>query len=184
MERKIISVGGSGPQVGKSELCRLIQEESGNAQILEWADALKDELAEMVYRLTGNRPTRAEIEREKSTLYGVGLQFLGEYRRQKYGADYWVKEWEYAAEDRVIVPGTRYPNEVDYVKDHGGFLVYVEGPQRTLDARSKDHPCEAHGAYVREQSDLIVRNNGTLDDLRTAARLVLVLAGWTTQGAD
>ena len=156
-------------------------------RIIGFADALRDELAFLVSAGTGGThyPDRAEINAEKASLYGPGLQWWGEYRRQKSDVDYWVNRWratydqfvEHSSNALVLVPDLRYPNEEAAIRDLGGLIVLVDRPEYAIDdIRSLDHPSEK--GYATLTPDMTWRNKGTLESLDITVHAALDAVGW------
>jgi len=85
------------------------------------------------------------------------LQFWGtNYRRTHCDGNYWVnltmqKAFELAKEMQtgyILVPDTRFKNEVDALRINGGYYIKVvrtkeDGSQYIADDRDPDHPSEA-----------------------------------------
>lgn len=98
------------------------------------------------------------------------LQHLGVAVRDHVDPDAWVN-----AALRKALPGGRYaitdvrfPNEAQAIKARGGYVVRVERPGAG--------PANAHVSETALDDwdfDAILRNNGTLDDLRSRVRLFL-----------
>lgn len=168
--------------VGKSTLADILRELLG-AERLGFATALRHELAEMVEAYTGRPIGLAEIEAEKGTLYGTGLQFFGEWRRRKSGAEYWLRGWERRWRELgspdVVIDDVRHLNEALFIRGRGGIVVVIEGPSRRPgDSRSADHPSERGVEEVKRLADITLHNSGSIQDLRgLAERLVLPMVG-------
>lgn len=102
------------------------------------------------------------------------LQGLGtEVGRHMLGEDTWVNVAARKVEQLheygpVVITGIRYPNELDMVRRLGGTAVWVSRPG--LGAPASSHTSET--SLGAEDFDLVVYNDGTLEDLRhEAARL-------------
>jgi energy-coupling factor transporter ATP-binding protein EcfA2 len=166
--------------VGKSTLAAMLAELIPDVGIVAWADALKDEVADLVERSDWtnpwSRPSREEMERLKAEVYGPICQGWGAYRRRQ-DPDYWIKAWERAAPARVIVPDTRHHNEADYIKANGGLLVSVFGDSHWVDdVRSMAHESERHARELAARAHRVVYNTGSLQVLREqAAELAAVI---------
>lgn len=165
---------------GKSTIANMLAEIIPDIEIVAWADALKDEVNDLVYLMDGVSPGLDEIERLKPEIYGPILQGWGAYRRRQ-DPEYWITAWEKWAPFRVIIPDTRHHNEVDHIKANGGILIAVIGPSRWEgDTRSAIHESERHIVELRQRADYFLRNEGSLDDLRAdverLARLILMRA--------
>lgn len=93
--------------------------------------------------------TVAELKANKSQ-YREALQELGTSARHTNGPNVWIDEWFRANShlDLVVESGTRFPNEVEWAKAQGGFVIRVETP---LELRQQRHH-DLHGCYItREQ---------------------------------
>ncbi len=102
------------------------------------------------------------------------LQYVGTDNIRKKQEDYWVKfiadfldmfydEWDY-----VLIPDTRFPNEIDYMENEFGNKVYtirVERPNfiSPLTKEQQNHPSET--ALDNYNIDIVISNSGTLEDL-------------------
>ena len=112
------------------------------------------------------------------------LQYVGTDVVRNKVPDFWVnrlmdmlkvfwKEWDY-----VIIPDTRFPNEVIHPKSitNDCWHVRVERPNFTspLTAEQQQHPSEtALDCPGIHEPDYTITNAGTLDDLRVATIEVL-----------
>lgn len=178
---------------GKDTLASMIEERlEGTVTRLAFADALKRELAEMSftyvrdsfdlgrYYETIDGPEYdsvldewEKIMRQDRAINGVGWQWWGEFRRRKDGEDYWINHYclagQYAhASDHghhIIITDMRHHNEAKWCKEHGFYLIRIEGPcQVGGELRDSNHPSERH---VRElEVHLVIQNTGGLDALR------------------
>jgi len=127
---------------------------------LAFADALKQE----IIRATG--VTLSDIETHKE-LFRPLLQVWGtEFRRKWNGDDYWISKVRLATDSApdnalVVVTDVRYPNEVDFIRKRGGYLVQVVRPE-----------CKPTDTHVSETSmghevpNYQVDNSGSLHQLR------------------
>ena len=135
------------------------------------------------------------------------LQTMGtEVGRNMIDPDVWVNVMaakvaaSRAAGVSVVVTGIRYPNELQMIRDLGGVSVYVTRPatsenSRAHNARSEHitrehetridaHSSELHTSETTlsiEDFDLSLVNDGTFDDLRIKA-LLLIDTVLTVQG--
>lgn len=154
--------------VGKSTLAALLRERIPGSEIIAFADALRDEVDAAIQR-SGSYTPRSWLEEHKATVYGPLLQGWGEFKRLRYGEDYWIARLDDEARGAwgpVIIPDVRYLNEVAYIKGQSGLLVAIHGPSRwTDDARSETHPSEAEVEACQARADIAVHNDGSLEDL-------------------
>lgn len=85
------------------------------------------------------------------------------------GSDIWVhvlekriKTLQERGYTLVTVGGTRYPHQQEMIRQNGGLIIHVQRPGITED----DDVTEQAGA--RKLADIMVYNNGTLEQLNTA----------------
>ena len=133
----------------------------GQAGRVAFADPLKREVA----AATGMPETF--VEANKSQFRPV-LQWWGtEFRRQYFGADYWINQM--AEEIRVMrrvvdvlfITDVRFPNEGDWVRDMGGTMVRVERDVAgTRDGHSTEVDMDSYRHY-----DHTLDNHGTVQEL-------------------
>lgn len=70
--------------------------------------------------------------------------------------------------DHIVVTDVRFPNEAQRVKDLGGVVIRVVHPERK--SAEFAHPSELKIDEI--QPDLVVDNDGTIEELREKARLL------------
>lgn len=121
-------------------------------------------------------------------IYGRSLlQRIGTDVIRKQEPDYWVSfvsnilkffdgEWDY-----VLIPDSRFPNEIDYLKEQGFDVTHMRVIRQnfvsSLTQEQQQHPSET--ALDNVLPDHYINNYGTLDDLRNAiSGLVTELNGW------
>lgn len=101
------------------------------------------------------------------------LQYVGTDKVRAKEPDYWVEfiahilelfpnEWDY-----VLIPDTRFPNEINYLKDKGFDVTHIHVVRSNFDngltEKQKSHPSET--ALNGMEADKVIYNNGTLVDL-------------------
>ena len=112
------------------------------------------------------------------------LQYVGTDIVREKEPDYWVgfiTDMLYFFEDRwdyVLIPDTRFPNEIDYMKDAGFDVLYIrvirENFESPLTEEQQKHPSET--ALDEYEADVMLYNDSTLDDLKySVERLTDVL---------
>lgn len=170
---------------------------------IAFADALKAELSEMVlnytqlpeysrnraddgtpgtYVVRGGYTSHEAQMREDRHINGAGWQWWGEYRRQKFGQDYWVThpkliyKFSEAVIQRkhVIITDMRHHNEAQWCKSMGFYLVRVEGPCRADEHRDPNHPSEIHIPELPVHG--VIKNDSDLGALRVHAHRLVDLA--------
>lgn len=187
---------------GKDTVADIIQavllREGGSVSRLAFADALKYELAEMVfgYGATQNyTDLSADYDaeqlaregfhdllvkmRDERQLNGTGWQWWGEYRRQVEGADYWVNHpfltQAYQSAIRhsrnIIITDMRHHNENKWCRENGFFMLRVEGPCRAEgETRLTIHPSEIHVKDLEVNSVIYNHERYTLEELEQYIR--------------
>lgn len=95
------------------------------------ADALKQEAWEAVLKPEG-LPIDYFYDRQHKEKFRMLLIWWGtEWRREQFGADYWVKkvyETTLGLPDEYVVcviPDVRFQNEVDFIRSNGGVIVKI-----------------------------------------------------------
>jgi hypothetical protein len=122
------------------------------------------------------------------------LQYWGtEVCRKAFHDDIWIASLENKlrnSKDHVVISDCRFPNEISSIKNAGGKIVWVQRGQLpdwydiAIDAnqgsnvalnelkRLKIHASET--AWVGTEFDLVLDNNGTIDDLYAQAKNLVV----------
>lgn len=105
------------------------------------------------------------------------LQSWAEDRRQNCGADYWVKrlqQWTSQNSDDVVITDVRYPNEAEWIREHGGLLWRVDRDEPLEDiARDPDHISE-RALDDWDDWDAVIPNEGSLLELRQKVHAIAV----------
>ena len=112
------------------------------------------------------------------------LQVVGTERIRAEDPNYWVAfvasilcffedQWDY-----VLIPDTRFPNEIDYLKDTGFDVLYIrvirENFESPLTEEQQKHPSET--ALDDYEADVLLYNDSTLENLKfSVERLTDVL---------
>ena len=153
----LISLSGK-KHSGKTTVAELISKHvNHDCEIVGWADALKDE----VCKATGVSRIELEIKKENFRLI---LQGWGTDFRRKQDPNYWIKPVSNRMlscdKSLFIVHDTRFTNELQYIKDVGGYCVRVVRPS---DSQRDNHASETE--LDGNTFDRVIVNNGTLEKL-------------------
>lgn len=70
--------------------------------------------------------------------------------------------------ESVVISDVRFPNEAAFVRENGGVLVHVS---RDVESYCDDHVSERMTDEI--ECHHFIRNDGSLDDLRTKVKMVL-----------
>ena len=172
------------PGCGKSTVAEIIRQRS-NAQIVPFADTLRQMLKPLLFA-AGYSPSEVHhalctAEGKQERLYHIPgmptardlMQTLGtEWGRFRINQELWVAMWtakvRHAGGMRIIADDVRFPNEAAAIRAMGGQLWCITSNRCIT---SSDHISE--GQLGNQPFDVIIQNNGSLDDLRTAVAEVL-----------
>jgi hypothetical protein len=132
------------------------------------------QLADQMFELlTGTTFERAGTTVTLPMTAGRLLQLLGtEGFRQCVGPEIWVEalfaRWTAGQRPPIIVADVRFPNEADAIRRHGGVVLLVRrADANRSDGRSTEH--ESERALDAIRPDIIIDNDGTLEELRALA---------------
>lgn len=163
---KIFAVSGKA-QHGKDTFANILYEELTNkgyrVLLTHYADLLKF-ICKSLFNWNGQKDEKGRHI----------LQYVGTDVVRKERPDYWVEfivdmidlfgeNWDY-----VIIPDTRFPNEVDVLKENFNNVQHIRvvrpNFESTLTDEQKKHPSET--SLDDSCPDVKVVNAGTLDDLK------------------
>lgn len=106
------------------------------------------------------------------------LQVIGtEAVRNILGNNVWIdtlaKQFpDIADEDtRYVITDCRFDNEVEFVRDHGGLLVWVERPGTASDGHASESP------HIKSLATTILHNDETVEELHEDIRFMLFMRG-------
>lgn len=143
----------------------LLQADGYKVKIIHYADLLKY-ICRIFFDWNGKKDKNGRML----------LQYVGTDVIRTQCPDYWVgfvidmlkffgENWDY-----VLIPDTRFPNEIEALNKSGFETVHVRvtRPDFTdsLTREQREHPSET--ALDNTDPDYCVNNCGTLDDLRSA----------------
>jgi hypothetical protein len=178
---RVIGLWSPTPGCGKSTVANLIEDIGPACQIIPFAETLKDMLTALLLGAgySDLEADRAVYDPEGKTerlfcLPGSPtprhlMQTLGtDWGRHRIHPDLWTTIWRAkvrSAAVMVIADDVRFPNEAKAVRDVGGELWCIQSP---LGVPAGEHISE--GQLGDEPFDVIINNNGTMDQLHTAVR--------------
>ena len=108
------------------------------------------------------------------------LRSLGtEWGRELVHPDLWVRlanaridQHLARGERRFAIPGVRFRNEIDSIRDRGGFVVWIDNP-RLPPAAAPPHKSDR--AIGRDDCDVLIENGGSFDDLSRMVETAILL---------
>lgn len=115
-----------------------------------------------------NSRDRAPWVRRLQQVYGT------EWCRNRLGEDYWLERWGEEAHRRfeagakgISVPDIRFPNELSWLRDTwGALIVFLDRPGYQEPGVDPNHGSERYVSSLREKADLVIVNDGSVEDLR------------------
>lgn len=176
---KLIGIGGYA-RSGKDTLGQLLKKnETWNPIIVRsLGEYVNEKLTELNPRV-GDKGLYREViseygdyEKAKSEVPEIRkmLQFYGTEIGRNLDENYWIRlAWDDLSfydqfAEAIIFTGIRFRNELDFIKENGGFSVWVESERGGLNTQ---HSSE--NSLLKEDFDLVVTNNGTLEELEEVA---------------
>jgi hypothetical protein len=112
----------------------------------------------------------ARITAENKDQYRPLLQWLGGYLVAKINNTIWYDELfrridlHDSDKNLVIIGGVRYPSDAAAVRDHAGLVLGIERSEHTADTADVT---ESSRSQIKP--DVLVHNNGSLDELQKLA---------------
>lgn len=174
----IIGIAGHA-RAGKDTVAQFIREEY-SCMTYAFAEPLKAMLRSIGLdesELNGWR--KDEINNDFQATPRHMMQTLGtEWGRDTINGDIWViaaakrlKRLNQAnPEKTILITDVRFENEASFVRANG-FLIHVERPIQRIDG---SHHRSENQLRINESDDLIIMNDGGLDDLREEALRIAV----------
>jgi hypothetical protein len=184
-------------RTGKDTLADLLTEAlPGPTVTLRFADALKYEVAHMVYDYThpGHRDAivtgwntvdayrssiaefAAEMAKDRKG-NPLSWQWWGDWRRDHTDLDYWINHTHFQSAYQnaldsganILVADVRRVNEAEWCRSHGFYLVRIKGPCRLEgERRDPNHSSEVDVDEV--EVDTVIDNSGDLYTLKGIAQ--------------
>lgn len=176
---------------GKDTAAQVMVEEYGFTR-LAFADALRDALLTLDPWIAyagpgyGSLPLSQLIDDAgwdwaKRNVYEVRrlLQVFGtEIGRSLFGEDVWIKQVVKKApglarnNTRYVITDCRFDNEVNFVHDALGYVVWIDRP----DVQSDGHASET--TVVKDLSDYRISNDTTLEEFKEDIRFLMRMKGF------
>lgn len=165
---KIIGISGK-KKSGKSTIAELINLYYPNVKILNFADAVKEQVAHAI---------GCDIEYINSHKDNFRLILQGwgtDYRRKMFGEDYWVKIWMQGVDTiarqhpscLLVCADVRFENEVSAVEQMSGVVWRVMRSSEPYDSHISE--CALDMSPFKK----VIMNDGTKEDLANTVRKLL-----------
>ena len=113
--------------------------------------------------------------------YREMMQKVGkESSRDVFGEDFWMRHIERKLQllpdyvPGLILPDIRYANEIKWVRERGGIVIFITRKNRTVIA---DETHAAEQGLPEELADYTIKNDGTINELHNEAGILAVAHG-------
>jgi len=179
---KVVGISGKA-RSGKDTVADLLMakyaEQSGITHKYSFADPIKKACSElfginiqMFY--SGNR--ELILPEHGLSIRQIMQRFGTECMRGHFGEDFWIKKAEceferikeiseneqYAPVSLIVIPDVRYCNEADLIRKYG-TIIHVDRDDVPDEVGDTGHTSEV--GIARHMDDIMIDNNGTLEDL-------------------
>jgi hypothetical protein len=93
------------------------------------------------------------------------LQAIGQGMREMVHPDIWLhcikRDYSYILRNHnVVFSDLRYPNEMRFIQELGGMIVYLTNPRSQ---QNHTHESESHYAIIQEEADEIIHNDRSIE---------------------
>ena len=178
-------LGLTGPAgCGKDSVANHLQREHAFTPT-SFAAPLKN-ACQYLFGLSHDEVTDRELKEKTIPFWGLSprqiMQRFGtEAMKVTFGDEFWVKSWlrtyqKFGTTDHVVVSDVRFEEEAAQIRAMGGRIVHITRNNNplALDGDAAKHASEM--GVARLEGDLVIGNNGALNDLYIAADTVARIA--------
>lgn len=180
MSRKIVGITGRAG-AGKDCVLRFIKERLPDIEEHRFAGPLKEATCKF-FGWTAEQIEDREFKEAIDPVWGfsprVAMQRLGTEWGRGLRDDLWIHMARVRlvrSNSQFVFPDVRFENEADFVRTNNGILIHVIRPGNKIS--NSDHASEA-GIEIKD-ADIVIDNNGSLDDLRTKVWRVIDNQFWS-----
>lgn len=164
---KLIAISGK-KQSGKSTIARIISLYKPNVKFLNFADPLKNEVA----LKTGRSVEYIEEHKEQ---FRTLLQGWGDYKKNVYGEDVWIKKWmegySYISTQHpasvVVCSDIRFLDEIKAIEQLGGEIWRVQRFGESIDSHRSEVALDGFPFEIN------ILNEGTKEELAKRVKELL-----------
>ena len=167
---KVICISGKaghGKDVTAGYLKECLEAKGKRVLVTHYADLLKY-ICKTFFNWDGQKDIRGRTMLQQVGTEGIRAKepnyFVGFITDMLY---FFEDQWDY-----VLIPDTRFPNEIDYLKNAGFDVLYVrvirENFESPLTEEQQKHPSET--ALDEYDADVMLYNDSTLDDLKFSVK--------------
>jgi|SRR6187551_2041393 len=118
-----------------------------------------------------------QIKRELPEVRRLLQVFGTEVGRMLFGTNVWVdllaKKFPDIVdeESRYVITDCRFDNEVDFVRDNGGIVTWIERPGLQSDGHASE------STAIRDLASVILHNDETVEELHEDIRFMMFMRG-------
>lgn len=153
---------------GKTTAADILLDHCGYSYRTSFAAKLK-ELVQRVYGLSYNQVTLPELKSVVDSRWGMSpreiMERVGDALRAVH-PESWIRSLTVSLAVDFTVDDVRFPNEVDYIRSLGGYVVRIEreGARAVggVPGHASDSVLDSYRAF-----DGIIVNDGSIEELRT-----------------
>jgi hypothetical protein len=173
----LVGLAGSGKDTVAGMLRRLWVERDLKSTCIAFADPIRSICFDLLLHARVQDPTRYILDRElkETVILELGVSYrhmaqtLGtEWGQQCLGRDVWIrlldqrlKTYREQQVTHFVIPDVRFAVEADWLRSQGAVIWRIERPGVEP---VREHVSESGTATI--QSDRVILNDGTLDELR------------------
>ncbi|HUW48078.1 hypothetical protein E4H12_15655 [Candidatus Thorarchaeota archaeon] len=178
MKKVLIGIHGK-PRAGKDTLAKFLKEKyvllqyGPSVPVKEATAAMFDVPVECFY----DDAVKDTVNKFWGISYREMAQKVGkESSRDIFGEDFWMRHVEKVLTEipegfnGLVFADIRYANEVDWIKKHGGLVIFVTREFRSFVA-NEEHAAER--GLPLDLADVVLPNNGTIQELYDKADLIV-----------
>jgi len=109
---------------------------------------------------------------EEKELHRIKLQFVGDTMRE-LEPYIWIDSLFREHPDNIVISDVRYPNEVNRIKELGGYVIHIKRNTGMFDSHNSENALKNFSCFDAE-----IDNNGTFEDLyRQLNEIMLMIYG-------
>jgi hypothetical protein len=156
---------------GKDEVAKILVEEYGYTRAA-FADKIREFLYETNPQIGGNRLQHLidtygwDVAKSQPEVRHL-LQSIGVGARKIFGEEFWIHQAlkDLNSKDNIVISDVRFTNEAECINQRDGQLWRIKRPGvQPVNSHISEHDMEGYPV------DKILKNEGTLEDLRTLVR--------------
>lgn len=151
-------------QQGKSTLAKMLCNKHGFTEFT-FAAKLKSVIDSVFDFDPYYKQHKEEVCHQNGISYRDACESIGEFFRQKFGSNFWVKQLDKQVDwsKDVVISDVRHLEEVNFLREKGAMLVKIVNPRKPQNSEAK-HISEFGLDEFKDWDEVIV-NDGTYEKL-------------------